>query len=73
MASPILWVSLNQLLLTALGENFDCIRLVSVNGKAEHVRPGNPLFDDTTMGMTHDDTTMDPVLVEVSDLSQSKE
>jgi hypothetical protein len=31
-SSPIAWALLNQLLLTALGEEFDCISLVSVDG-----------------------------------------
>jgi hypothetical protein len=72
-ASPILWALLNQLLLTALGEKFDCIRLVSVNGEAEHVRPGDSFVDDTTTGVTNDGTTMDPSPVEVTDLKQSEE
>jgi hypothetical protein len=59
-ASPILWALLNQLLLTALREKFDCIRLVSVDGKEEHVRPGESVVDDTTTGVTNDDITMDP-------------
>jgi hypothetical protein len=32
-ASPILWALLNQLLLTASGEKFDCIILVAVDGE----------------------------------------
>jgi hypothetical protein len=58
--------------LTALGERFDCIILVSVDGAAEHVRPGDSFVDDTTTGVINDDTTMDPAPVEVSDLTQSK-
>jgi hypothetical protein len=65
-ASPILWALLNQLLLTALVDKFDCIRLVSVDCAAEHVRPGDSFVDDTTTGVTIDDTTMEPVPVEVS-------
>jgi hypothetical protein len=72
-ASPILWGLLNQLLLTALGEKFDCIILVSVDGAAEHVRPGDSFVNDTTRGVTNNDTTMDPLPVEVSDLTQSEE
>jgi hypothetical protein len=59
--------------LTALGEKFDCIRLVSVDGVAEHVRPGDSFVEDTTTGVTNDDTRMDPVPVEVLDLTQSEE
>jgi hypothetical protein len=72
-ASPIVWALLNQLLLTALVEKFDCIRLVSIDGVDEHVRPGDSFVDDTTTGMTNDDTTMDPVPVELLDLTQSEE
>jgi hypothetical protein len=57
-ASPILWGLLNQLLFTALGEEFECIKLVSVDGKVEHKRPGGSFVDDTTTGTTNDDTTM---------------
>jgi hypothetical protein len=62
-ASPILWALLNQLLLTALGDKFDCIRLIAVDGVEEHVRPGDAFVYDTTTGVTNDDTTMDPVEV----------
>jgi hypothetical protein len=31
-SSPILWALLNQLIITALGEDFDCIHLVSIDG-----------------------------------------
>jgi hypothetical protein len=47
-ASPILWALLNQLILAALEEKFDCIRLVTIDGVEKHVRPGNPFVDDTT-------------------------
>jgi hypothetical protein len=69
-ASPILWALLSQLLLIALGEKFDCIRLVSVDGEEEHVRPGDSFVGDTTTGVMKDDTTMDPVPVEFPDLMQ---
>jgi hypothetical protein len=49
-ASPILWALLNQLLIATLGDNFDCIRLVAVDGVEEHIRPGDLLVDDTTCG-----------------------
>jgi hypothetical protein len=72
-ASPILWALLNQLLLTALGEEFECIRLVSVDGKVEHKRPGDSFVDDTTTGTTNDDATMEPVPVEQEALTWSEE
>jgi hypothetical protein len=59
--------------LTARGEKFDCIRLVSVDDVAEHVIPGDSFVEDTTTGVTNDDTTMDPVPVEVLDLTKSEE
>jgi hypothetical protein len=40
---------------------------------AEHVIPGDSFVDDTTTGVTNDDTTMDPVPVEVLDLTQIEE
>jgi hypothetical protein len=51
-ASPILWAILNQLLIAALGDKFDCIRLVAVGGVEEHIRPGDSFVDDTTYGAT---------------------
>jgi hypothetical protein len=72
-ASPIIWALLNQLLLTALGEEFECIRLVSADGKVEHKRPGDSFVDDTTTGTTNDNTTMEPVPVEEEALTWSEE
>jgi hypothetical protein len=68
-----MWALLNQLLLTALGDKFDCIRLISVDGVEEHVRPGDAFVDETTTGVTNDDTTMEPVDVEVTELTLSEE
>jgi hypothetical protein len=73
-ASPILWaLFFHQLILTALGDMFDCIRLVVVYGKDDHVHPDDSFVDDTTTGVTNDNTTMDPVPVEVKDMMQSEE
>jgi hypothetical protein len=60
-------------LLTALGEEFECIMMVSVDGNAEHKRPGDYFVDDTTTGTTNDDTTMEPVPVEEEELTWIKE
>jgi hypothetical protein len=60
-ASPILWALFNQLLLTALGDNFECIRLVAVYGEEEHVCPGKSFVNDTTCAMTNDDMNMEAV------------
>jgi hypothetical protein len=72
-ASPIVWELLNQLLLTALGDKFNCIGLVVVYIEEENVHPGDSFVDDTTTGVMNDDTTMDPVPVEVKYLTQSEE
>jgi hypothetical protein len=55
-ALPIIWALPNQLLLTALGEKFDCIQLVDIEG-AMHTRPGDSFVDDTTTGATNDDVS----------------
>jgi hypothetical protein len=72
-ASPILWALLNQLLLTALGDKFDCIRLIAVDEVEEHVRPGDAFVEDTTTGVTNDDTSIEPVDAEVTALTLSEE
>jgi hypothetical protein len=56
--------------LTALGDKFDCIRLVSVDGEEEHARPGNSFVDNITTGVMNDDTSIDTVPVEVTYLTQ---
>jgi hypothetical protein len=71
--SPILWALLNQLLLTELGEKFDCIRLVSVDGVEEQVRPGESFIDDTIFGVKNDDISTEAVSVEEKELPQSEE
>jgi hypothetical protein len=68
-SSPILWALLNQLIMTALGEKFDCIKLVSVDNSTTNTRPGDSFVEDTTMGVTSDDTASDPVPIEVTDLT----
>jgi hypothetical protein len=72
-ASPILWSLVNQLILTALGDKFDCIIFIAVDGVEEHVRPGDAFVDDTTTGVTNDDTTIEPLDVEVTALTLSEE
>jgi hypothetical protein len=56
-----------------LGDKFDCIRLISVDGVEERVRPGDAFVDDTTTGITNDDTTIEPVDIEVTELTLSEE
>jgi hypothetical protein len=57
-ASPILWALLNQIILAALEEKFDCIRLVVVDGVEEHIRPGDSFVDNTRCGATDDNVDM---------------
>jgi hypothetical protein len=56
-----------------LGDKFDCIILIAVDGVEEHVRPGDAFVDDTTTGVTNDDTTMETVDVESTELTLSEE
>jgi hypothetical protein len=67
-SSPIMWDLLNQLLLTALGEEFDRISLVSVDGITTDTRPGDSFVEDTTKGATDDNHNLDPVASTVSGL-----
>jgi hypothetical protein len=39
----------------------------------EHVHPGDAFVDDTTTGVTNDDTTIEPVDAEVTALTLSEE
>jgi hypothetical protein len=57
-ASPIMWELLNQLLLTALGDKFDCIICIAVDGGEEHVRPRDAFVENTNKGVTNYDTTI---------------
>jgi hypothetical protein len=59
-ASPIFWALLDQLLITALGDKFDCIQLVYIKGTT-HTRPGDSFVDDTTMGATNENVSSLPV------------
>jgi hypothetical protein len=55
--------------MTALGEKIECIKLVSVDNNKTSTRPGDSLVDDTTTGVTSDDTTREPVPLEEKDLT----
>jgi hypothetical protein len=72
-ASPIMWALINQILLEALGYKFTCIRLVAIDGEEEHIRPGDSFVDDTTTGPTNDDSELEPVSHDISELTSSKE
>jgi hypothetical protein len=47
--------------------------LIAVDGVEKHVRPDGAFVDDTTTGVTNDDTIIEPVDVEVTDLTLSEE
>jgi hypothetical protein len=51
-SSPILWALLNQLVVMALEEKYNCITLFSVRKMTTSKRPGDSFVDDTTMGTT---------------------
>jgi hypothetical protein len=72
-SSPILWVLLNQLLLTSLGEEFDCIHLVSIDGSSDTSRPGDSFLEDTTTGATTDDYNAEPTEHDVKELLDEEE
>jgi hypothetical protein len=72
-SSPIVWALLNQLLMTALGEEFDCISLVSVDGKTTDTRPGDSFVDDTITGATGDNHNLEPIPSSVRGLTQEEE
>jgi hypothetical protein len=72
-ASPILWTLINHLLLAALGEKIICIRLVAIDGEEEHIMPGDSFVDDTTTGSTNDDSELEPVSHDISELTSSEE
>jgi hypothetical protein len=64
---------LNQLLLTALGEEFDCISLVSVDGRTTDTRPGDSFVDDTTTGAIDYNHNLDPIPSTVRGLTQEED
>jgi hypothetical protein len=72
-SSPIVWALLNQLLLTALGQEFDCISLVSVDVITTYTCPGDSFVDDTTTGATDDNHNIDPISSTVRGLTQEED
>jgi hypothetical protein len=68
-SSPILWALLNQLILTALGETFECITLVSLDKSKTSTRPGDSFVDYTTTGVTSEDTNSKPVSIDETELT----
>jgi hypothetical protein len=55
--------------MTALGERFECITLVSVDKSKTSTRPGDSFVDITTTGVTSDDTPRKPVPIEEKELT----
>jgi hypothetical protein len=72
-SSPIVWALLNQLLLMTLGEEFDCISLVSVDGTTIDTRPGGSFVDDTTTGATDDNHNIEPIPSPVRRIAQEED
>jgi hypothetical protein len=72
-SSPILWALLNQLILTALEEKYECITLASVDKSTISKRPGDSFVDYTTTGTTDADVTKDPFPIEEKELTSDKE
>jgi hypothetical protein len=66
---PIVLALLNQLLLTALCEDFDHISLVSVDVKMIYTHPGDSFVDGRTTCATDDDHHIEPISSLVSDLT----
>jgi hypothetical protein len=71
-SSLIVWALRNQLLLKALGKEFDCISMVSVDGKTTDTCPGDSFVDDTTTGATDDNHNLDPIPSSVRGLTQEE-
>jgi hypothetical protein len=46
-SSPIIWALLNQLIMIALGETFECITPLPVDKIKTSTRPGDSFIDDT--------------------------
>jgi hypothetical protein len=55
--------------MTALGEKLDYIKLVSVDNSPTNTRPGDSFVNDTTTGVTSDDTAREPVPLEETDIT----
>jgi hypothetical protein len=58
--------------MTALGGKFDCIKLVSVDNSTTNTRSVDSFVDDTTTGVTSDDTAREPVPLEETDLTANE-
>jgi hypothetical protein len=48
---------------------YDFIGLVSVDNSTKNTRPGDSFVDDTTTGVTSEDTSREPVMLKVMDVT----
>jgi hypothetical protein len=46
---------------------------VAIDGEEEHISPGDYFIDDTTTGSTNDDSELEPVSDDISELTSSRE
>jgi hypothetical protein len=46
---------------------------VAIEGKEEHTRPGDSFVDNTTTGSTNDDSELEPVSHDISEVTSSEE
>jgi hypothetical protein len=58
--------------MTVLGEKFDCIQLVDIEGTM-HKRPSDSFLDDMTTGATNDDVLSLPVDASEQILTEEEE
>jgi hypothetical protein len=71
-ASPMGRALLHQLILTELGEAFDWISLLPVDGETTYTRLGGSFVDDTTTGATDDNHSLEPIPSSVIEITQEK-
>jgi hypothetical protein len=46
---------------------------VAIDGEEEHIRPGDSFVDDTTTGSNNNDSELEPVSHDISELTSSEE
>jgi hypothetical protein len=61
------------MLLTALGEEFECISLLTIDRKTTYTRPCDSFMVDTTTGAADDDHHLEHISSSVSDLTLEEE
>jgi hypothetical protein len=68
-SSSIRWALSNKLILAALGEEFNCIYLISIYGTIDTTRPGDSFVDNTTPGATTDNCNAKLIDKDVKELT----